>query len=72
MLALLVGDHPAGSKAGSSRIRGTYQSMHTTRQRCYASVMQTTLRIADEVYRLAKAEAAREGITLTPYQAHRP
>jgi hypothetical protein len=34
--------------------------------------MQTTLRIADEVYRLAKAEAAREGITLTPYQAHRP
>ena len=29
--------------------------------------MQTTLRIADEVYRLAKAEAAREGITLTRF-----
>ena len=31
--------------------------------------MQTTLRIADEVYRLAKAEAAREGITLTRFIA---
>ncbi len=29
--------------------------------------MQTTLRIADEVYRQAKAEAAREGITLTRF-----
>jgi len=29
--------------------------------------MQTTLRIADEVYRLAKTEAAREGITLTRF-----
>jgi hypothetical protein len=29
--------------------------------------MQTTLRIQDELYRAAKAEAAREGITLTRY-----
>jgi hypothetical protein len=29
--------------------------------------MQTTLRINDEIYRQAKAEAAREGITLTKF-----
>jgi antitoxin component of RelBE/YafQ-DinJ toxin-antitoxin module len=29
--------------------------------------MQTTLRIDDEIYREAKAEAAREGITLTKF-----
>jgi hypothetical protein len=29
--------------------------------------MQTTLRIDDEIYRQAKAEAAREGITLTKF-----
>lgn len=29
--------------------------------------MQTTLRINDEIYREAKAEAAREGITLTRF-----
>ena len=29
--------------------------------------MQTTLRIRDDLYREAKAEAAREGITLTRY-----
>ncbi|MBO0722117.1 MAG: toxin-antitoxin system HicB family antitoxin [Blastocatellia bacterium] len=29
--------------------------------------MQTTLRIEDEIYRKAKAEAAREGITLTRF-----
>lgn len=29
--------------------------------------MQTTLRINDEIYREAKAEAAREGITLTKF-----
>jgi hypothetical protein len=29
--------------------------------------MPTTLRIKDEIYRQAKAEAAREGITLTHY-----
>jgi hypothetical protein len=29
--------------------------------------MQTTLRINDELYREAKSEAAREGITLTTY-----
>lgn len=31
--------------------------------------MQTTLRIPDELYRKAKAEAAREGITLTRFLA---
>lgn len=29
--------------------------------------MQTTLRINDEIYRAAKAEATREGITLTRF-----
>jgi len=29
--------------------------------------MQTSLRISDELYRQAKAEAAREGITLTRF-----
>jgi predicted HicB family RNase H-like nuclease len=29
--------------------------------------MQTTLRIDDEIYRQAKAEAAREGIILTKF-----
>lgn len=29
--------------------------------------MQTTLRIQDDIYREAKAEAAREGITLTRF-----
>jgi hypothetical protein len=29
--------------------------------------MQTTLRIDDELYRKAKAEAARQGITLTQF-----
>ncbi len=29
--------------------------------------MQTTLRVDDEIYRQAKAEAAREGITLTRF-----
>jgi len=29
--------------------------------------MQTTLRIDDELYRRAKAEAARQGITLTQF-----
>jgi hypothetical protein len=29
--------------------------------------MQTTLRIRDDVYRLAKADAARLGLTLTRY-----
>ena len=29
--------------------------------------MQTTLRISDEIYREAKAEAAREGLTLTRF-----
>jgi hypothetical protein len=29
--------------------------------------MQTTLRVDDEIYRQAKAEAAREGITLTKF-----
>ncbi|RIH84972.1 toxin-antitoxin system HicB family antitoxin [Calidithermus roseus] len=29
--------------------------------------MQTTLRINDELYRKAKAEAARQGITLTQF-----
>ena len=29
--------------------------------------MQTTLRIDDEIYRQAKAEAAREGVTLTQF-----
>ncbi|MBT9587453.1 toxin-antitoxin system HicB family antitoxin [bacterium] len=29
--------------------------------------MQTTLRIDDELYRQAKAEAAREGVTLTQF-----
>ncbi len=29
--------------------------------------MQTTLRIDDEIYRQAKAEAAREGMTLTKF-----
>jgi hypothetical protein len=30
-------------------------------------MMQTTLRIDDELYREAKAEAAREGVTLTRF-----
>jgi hypothetical protein len=29
--------------------------------------MQTTLRISDDIYREAKAEAAREGLTLTRF-----
>ncbi len=34
---------------------------------CYISYMTTTLRIDDEIYRKAKVEAAREGITLTRF-----
>jgi hypothetical protein len=34
---------------------------------CHNCSMQTTLRIRDEIYRSAKAEAARQGVTLTRF-----